>query len=729
MKKILLILSLTYLLLQAADESAGLRITEIRAGSFRMGANAEPIAAALLTAPGGVMSPRPANGDFDETPAHSVKITHSFGISATPITIAQFRRFHPDYQGNPAFAPYATGVSWYDAVAFCKWLSKTENKNYRLPTEAEWEFAARTTPSLINDAQHPAEWTSDWYGLYSVDAQTDPAGPVSGIAKVVRGGGLDYRKAKENGDKLYPATLPYFARAENRASMAPVFESAQGNIGFRVVESAVTPAATRPADVPFFQTAVKQTAADFSRGPDPSKPFYHVQRLFPSIGKVDMRTVGPKIGFAPGLGIAYHNSAVQVLPNGDLVAAYYNSPKDENDPDQSILSMRLRYGSDVWDMPEPWPYFADAAEAAPVFWNDRGRLWLFFGSPRLLGGPPFQYMQSTDNGGTWGAVRMPHFTGKVGDFTPQPINSVVRTKDGTVYLPVDGKGSTAVLFATRDDGGTWIDTGGRTGGRHTTVALAADGSTLIGMGGKDSNIDGHMPVSISHDGGKTWDKTATQFMPLGSGQRPSLIRLLSGKLFFVSDYDVRKNNPSHRKGAFVALSGDDGKTWMTRDLPDIATVGYVTATQGPEGVIHIVTSKNDPYDVCISLNEYWVVNGGSSPRAELSPAVEHRQEKFADGKVRATWSGGWSTDGRYLLDGTQTFFYENGRKQWESQWLAGRPSGTETFWDPAGRKLWDKVYTAGDQWTWRLFDRAGAVKAESAWKGKELVSVRPAQSR
>jgi hypothetical protein len=416
---------------------------------------------------------------------------------------------------------------------------------------------------------------------------------------------------------------------------------------------------------------------------------------------------------------------VQVLANGDIVAAYYNTPKDENDPDQTILSMRLRYGSEDWDMPDAWPAFADAAEAAPVFWNDNGRLWYFFGSPRLVGGPPFQYMRSIDNGATWSEVQMPHFTGPVGPFTPQPINSIVRTKDGAVYLPVDGKGSTAVLFATQDDGKTWFDTGGRTGGRHTTVALAEDGETLIGMGGKDSQIDGHMPVSISHDGGKTWDKSATQFMPLGSGQRPSLIRLRSGKLFFVADYEVHKGAPNHKKGAFVALSPDDGKTWAERDLPGLSTVGYVTATEGPDGVIHVVTSKNEPYDVLIDLNEQWVLsNTDTVVVSGRLNGIAQREEKFPDGKVRATWTGGWYSDGRYLLEGVQTFFYENGRRQWESTWSMGHPIGTETFWDATGRKLWEKVHALdGNQWTWRIFDQSGTVSAESIWKGKELVQV------
>ena len=70
-----------------------------------------------------------------------------------------------------------------------------------------------------------------------------------------------------------------------------------------------------------------------------------------------MRAVGWKIGLAPGLGVAYHNSAVVVCDNGDLLAAYYNTPKEENDPDQSIVMLRLRYGAEDWEMPELWPDF------------------------------------------------------------------------------------------------------------------------------------------------------------------------------------------------------------------------------------------------------------------------------------------------------------------------------------------------------------------------------------
>jgi hypothetical protein len=690
-----------------------MEFVQIEPGTFRMGASSTPLPEAMLTAPGHVMSRRPEEGDFDETPAHTVTLTQPYRIGVTEVTIEQYRRFRPDYQGNPAFAPYATGVSWYDADQFCIWLGRKEGKKCRLPTEAEWEYAAQVGNQAVRNMQSgPAEWCQDWYGLYPSEAQTDPVGRASGLAKVVRGGGLDYRQA------LFPALLPYFQRANNRASMAPAFHSIEGNIGFRVVEAPMPSSTPLPYEPPLFQSAVKQTAPELGRGPDPAKPYYHVRRMFPNIGARSMRIEGRRIGLAPGLGTKYHNSAVQVCANGDLVAAYYDSPQEENDPDQTILSMRLRYGSEEWDMPEPWPDFADAADAAPVFWNEHGTLWLFFGSPRLIGAPPFQYMTSKDNGATWSEVQFPNLRGPVGSYTPQPINSVVRAADGTIYLPVDGKGSESVLFATKDNGKTWYDTGGRTAGRHTTLVLGKDGS-LIGIGGKNSNIDGKMPVAISNDGGKTYSASATEFLPLGSGQRPSVIRLASGRLYFVADYMVRKGPGPKREGAFAALSDNDGATWTKRELPGITTVGYVTATQGPNGVIHIVTSHNQPHDVNIDLNETWVLQGG--PERTDSPVqdVKAYHEEFSNGKARCTWSAGLSR-GSYLLEGKQTFFYETGGKQWEATFRGGHKIGTETLWRPDGSKEWERVYEAGGRWTWWVYDSGGRMRAQSSWQGKDL---------
>jgi formylglycine-generating enzyme required for sulfatase activity len=713
----------------AADSPTTIQLVRIEPGSFEMGLDG-PVPAELLKGVSGASYDRPsADGDYDEVPVHKVTISKPFLISATEITIEQFRQFRPDYKGYDHFAPYASGVSWNDAAAYCQWLSRRERKPYRLPTEAEWEYAARagTHTASFSGAQPPApetanawgvknmhtgvaEWVFDWYGPYHSATQSDPTGPAWGIGRVVRGGGLDYRAApKTDGGKHLPAESPYWARSSNRASMAPGFSAAKGNIGFRVVQAPMPSTPTTQYEPLFFHSAVKQTKPDLKIGPDPAKPYYHTRPMFPKLGERNMREIGWKLGLARGLGSAYHNSAVAVLNNGDLVAAYYNTLQWEDDPDQTVLTTRLRYGAEDWDMPEPWPDFADAADAAPVFWHDRGKLWLFFGSPRLLGAPPFWFMTSTDNGATWSPVTVPDLRGPVGDYTPQPINSIVRTKDGTLYLPCDGKGGSSVLFASKDEGKTWYDTGGRTAGRHTTLVIAKDGS-LVGYGGKNTNIDGMMPKSVSKDGGRTWVNSKTEFGPLNSGQRPSIIRLASGRLFFVADMYASKPGP-RKPGAYVTLSDDDGATWTRRDLPGISTVGYTTATQAPNGIIHIVTSKSGP-ELHIEMNEAWVRSGG--PEVPSDMAVRD-VKKYSESGIE--WSAGVSPgDGKYRLDGKQTASYRNGTKQWEATFSAGRKIGTETLWRADGTKIWEKIYDADGTWTWKF----GSV--ESHWKGKELVS-------
>jgi len=730
--------------------SLGMKLVRIQPGSFEMGVDSLPFPKQLVTAPKGTVYDRSPEGDYDEIPVHQVKIAHPFYIGQTEVTIEQFRQFRPDFKGNPHYAPYASGVSWHDAAAFCQWLSRKEGKTYRLPTEAEWEYACRAgTHTLFSSGAQPpapetanawgvknmhtgvAEWCADWHGLYPRSTQVDPVGPASGYTKVVRGGGLDQRDIRTYGEppskplEDLPAALPYYRRSANRASMAPAFSAPDGNIGFRVVQAESPATAPLAYQAPFFATAVRQTAVEVTRGPDPAKPYYHTRLLFPNIGDRSMRAVGLKAGLAPALGKAYHNSAVQVMPNGDLLAAYYNTPEYEDDPDQTVLIMRRRYGAEDWDMPDVWPDFADAADAAPVIWNDRGLVWFFWGSPRMIGSKPFQYMTSRDNGATWSAVNFPDLRGPVGLYTPQPINSVVRALDGTIYLPVDAKGGTSAIFASRDDGRTWFDTGGRTAGRHTTLVTGKDGS-LIGFGGKNTNIDGFMPVAVSRDGGKTWQKEKTRFLPLGSGQRPSLIRLASGKLFFVADGSIHKGAPKSgpvKPGAFAALSDDDGKTWQTRDLPGVLTVGYVTAAQGPNGIIHIVTSKNKPADLEIELNEAWVLSSAApEPEAHALHDVRTYRETWPSGKLKAEWSAGLTAFNLYLLDGRQISYYGDGWKQWEITYAAGRPVGTETFWGSGGHKQWEKIHAADGAWTWRLFDDSGRVEHESRWNGKELAA-------
>jgi hypothetical protein len=259
------------------------------------------------------------------------------------------------------------------------------------------------------------------------------------------------------------------------------------------------------------------------------------------------------------------------------------------------------------------------------------------------------------------------------------------------------------------------------------LVLGKDGS-LIGFGGKNTNIDGFMPKSISRDGGKTYEMSKTPFQPLGSGQRPSAIRLASGRIFFVADRFDRKGDGPKGKGAFVALSDDEGNTWKTRDLPEkISTVGYTTAAQGPNGTIHIVTSKNNP-DFHIELNEAWVLAGGAViPASREVRDVRDYRENFASGKVKGTWRAGISTDGRFLLDGPQVFYYENGKRQWEAMFRAGQKTGVETWWNADGKIRWQRTYGGDDTWSWRIVDGEGRTVEESRWKGKRLIGVSEAR--
>ncbi len=727
-------------------------MAQIPAGSFTMGADDATLPPDVING-FGVMSARPVHGDFDEIPAHRVTISHAFSIATHLITVKEFQQFDPAYKPVAAYPDYAAGISYQQAVDFCAWLTKQIGKPYRLPTEAEWEYAERAgtqtpfftgdtppAPGLANSwgavmGEGTPEWVDDWDGPYPSTAQSDPTGPQHGYFRVVRGGGLDFRKSKPG--ENYPAMAPYFMRSANRASMAPSYASNQGNIGFRVVQAPMPAPHPSPAAQYFFFTDVKQTPVEVAEGPDPSMPFYHVHELFPNLDGKSMPDVGWRLGLAPGLGINYHNSAVQVLANGDVVAAYYNTPRNEDDPDQTVMVMRRRAGSEDWDMPEPWPDFADAACAAPVFWNDHGHLWLFFGFPRLIGAPPFAFTTSDDNGATWSPIQFPHFTAPIGRYVSQPINSVVRAKNGTIYIPTDstgrdadGNGSISAVWGTRDNGRTWFDTGGRTAGRHTTIVIARNGD-ILGFGGKNSAIDGRMPLATSADGGRTWVKSKTPFDPLDSGERPSVIRLASGRLFFVADYNPNNEKHTHKDGSYVALSGDDGKTWKLKRLPPgILTVGYVTATQGQDETIHIVTSKNT-VNYEIELNEAWILSASesASPNPETSGPVTKHSEKWPNGKSKAEWGTSRASDGRALLEGPQSFHFESGLPQWTANFHLGKKVGDESFYRLNGTKEWTKSYSTDGTWTWQIFDESGKQTAESHWCGKTLVDAEFAEGK
>ena len=796
---------------QSFTNSLGMKLIRVEPGSFFMGSE-------------------PRDVDYDEFPRHKVTITKPFYISQAEVTIEQFRWFQIDYPGYDKHRPYASAISWHDAVAFCKWLSEKEGTPYRLPTEAEWEYACRTgtqtpfssgntppepeTPNpwgLKNMHTGVAEWCLNWHGIYPEEPQVDPVGPEHGWVKVVRGGPLDWT-VEDN---------PYYRRSANRAAVPPTFGPppleyqfkqlqtakltfnlpkqilenpkpeykvarfedvnvtlsealntpfrygglrgrysirtsgfipGKHDIGFRVVQAPMPKVVPAPTQLPFWQRCVKQSNYGIKQGPPPDKPYYRTRLLFPDLAGESLLDVGWKIGFEQGYGGGHHNSALEVLPNGDLLSFYYNTMLGgERGACVSIMSMRFRHGANQWDMPGSWPDNVDCDDEGPVIWNDDGTLWLFWGSPRQSGGYPFQWTKSGDNGATWDPIQFPLFEARVGPFSSQPINSAFRDSKGTVYLAVDGSHSpkTSELFASRNNGKTWYDTGGRTYGRHSTFIIL-DNDVIMAYGGKQAEINGFHPQNISTDGGRTYQITPSPLPALGGGTRASLIKLASRRLFYVADMHLgayRKLSPEQcppgfaGDGAYAALSDDNGQTWRVRKLAGgnvrgkegkpvkVHTVSYVTARQSQDGLIHVITSHNHP-DLHFTFNEAWVLQGDETAKTagwkdcvSVKPGtVKSYREEYPDGRLKISWSAGIDEDGRYVLHGKETWFYKNGRKQWEANYQAGEKTGIETYWSRDGTKQWQKVCHDDATFDWTIWKPNGEVKAKSTWHGKKLLS-------
>lgn len=206
------------------------------------------------------------DGFLDERPVHQVTLS-DFYLSKYEVTNAEFVRFlnakgnqeeggvtwidlngkssetvkqrilqnDKGYYVEAGYENYPViYVTWYGAQAYCKWLSDISRQIWRLPTEAEWEFAARgglksrhysyagsdkldevgwydgnskeqihpvgalkaNELGLYDMSGNVVEWCSDWYGNYQAAAQTNPPGPVSGSGRVRRGGSWSTEPAR-----------------------------------------------------------------------------------------------------------------------------------------------------------------------------------------------------------------------------------------------------------------------------------------------------------------------------------------------------------------------------------------------------------------------------------------------------------------------------------------------------------------------------------------------------
>jgi formylglycine-generating enzyme required for sulfatase activity len=158
-----------------------------------------------------------------EEPVHEVTLSKGFYLQTTEVTQRQWEAVmgtNPSYFKGPDRP--VENVSWGDIQGFLRKLNAREKgSRYRLPTEAEWEYACRAgqKPEEAGNSgdvgwssedsegvTHPVgqkkpnawglydmrgnvwEWVQDWYGPYSAERQVDPQGPQSGVFRVLRGG-------------------------------------------------------------------------------------------------------------------------------------------------------------------------------------------------------------------------------------------------------------------------------------------------------------------------------------------------------------------------------------------------------------------------------------------------------------------------------------------------------------------------------------------------------------
>lgn len=562
--------------------------------------------------------------DYDEAPIHTVTLTGDFLMSATPVTNAQYEEFRPSHkQMRGQEWGLSTGddeavvlVSWEDAMDYCRWLSSRTGKNYRLPTEAEWEYACRAgtytlyytgdglegaaerhqetsrdlvTVSLEVGKGRPnafglfdmhglvEEWCLDWYGMYPGRGVVNPEGPSEGLYKVTRGGSHN--------------TPSSFLRSASRMAAIPGDLNCQ--IGFRVVQSDVALSYTNEGSSPFpfeggeGRVSQKKVKWDSFAWKDPSGK----GKVRSKDGAVFMEPIPFVVRPTDGTPLYRHNHqpSVTFCDNGDMLAVWF-SCEAESGREMVVLSSRLRRGSSSWEEASLFFKVPDRnMTGSAISHLPDGTLLHMNG---VAGSGDWQNLAlvartSRDNGATWSDPRIvegKHYK------RHQVISGTITLSDGTILQCCDagpgGNDGTSVHLS-EDGGQSWYDpydgvsqmpfvgggvtlregdSGPSIGGIHAGVVELSDGSLMaLGRGNPVIAQDGpfkgkaRMPLSISTDRGRTWTYRSSPFPPIDGGQRLVLLRLREGPIMLASFTDHPQRTPEAERG--MEFTRGDGSTY------------------------------------------------------------------------------------------------------------------------------------------------------------------------
>jgi len=572
-------------------------LVRIEPGTFTMGQDGPQTDYKMKNHPG--ESDRP---DWDEKPVHKVVISKPFYIGATEVTVDQYWQFDPEYRkgrGLPDEA--ASGISWNKAVEFCAWLSKKEGKTYRLPTEAEWEYACRAgTTTVFNTGDKLPDRFLPWYtevsypglfpwSFYFPDNKPSPEylplGAEGAPLRLANDGFVIpdeiVAAPKKNQPLLRVAQRPpnawgLYDMHGNLSEWCsdwygPYLEGTQtdprgrSDGDFRVFRdgphsmlSRLVRSANRGAWIPESSASIfgfRVVLGEEPKGELLAKvpPPKHARDVKQEVAKIAMPPQdepffsGPKPfvkipeGSAGPLFSAHnHSPGITECPNGDLLAVWFSTVL-EGATELCNAASRLRFGQSEWEEASPFWDGQDINDHAPKLWWD-GDQTLYH---MARGHSENIVRTSTDNGATWSKAKPIYPQGETGA-------EMIRTRDGSLLISQDAGVS---LHKSKDNGRTWTSVGirgpneqvrpggkgSRHAGIHAAVVELADGRLMtIGRPHPPNQVDvfaGEAPLSFSSDQGESWTYEASEFPAVTSVQRPVMIRLREGPILLCSFTD------------------------------------------------------------------------------------------------------------------------------------------------------------------------------------------------